>query len=429
MKATKRIIAVILAVVLFAFTLASCANKGKPVMTLDGTELSVNIFNLYLSRMKGTMVSADYLAKEDSYWDKYESVGKTYNDIYTEKVLDTAKTTLASLVMFEQKGLKLPDEKIAEIDKKLAELIDLQAEGSKTVLNTILSEYGVNYEMLREAYIIEAKIDYLADSFSIGDGRINQYYKDNYARFKQVFLYTYETVYQTDANNDLIYFKDNGRIAYDTSKRPKEISEGVYQRDENGDIVYVYVDSNDRERIAYDLENGKLREKLGEDGKAEIREFTDAEKSVIYEDAKEILALADGADELAFDELVKKYNKGEDESEYPDGFYVWKDMNFAYPEMLEEVFKLEVGGKKIVKTDSGYHVIMRYELEELSDVSNKDTYDDIFISNTTGDFVFMDKLRLEFLIESVAELKSRIVVDEKLLATVDIKRAGINYYY
>ena len=92
--------------------------------------------------------------------------------------------------------------------------------------NQRLAEYGANYDVLREAYMVEAKIAYLReDLFGINGSKIaptliEEYYKDNYARFKQVFLYTYEYVYETDENGDNIYYKEDGKISYDTSKEP-----------------------------------------------------------------------------------------------------------------------------------------------------------------------------------------------------------------
>jgi DNA mismatch repair ATPase MutL len=86
----------------------------------------------------------------------------------------------------------------------------------------------------------------------LGANIVDDYYKDNYARFKQVFLYTFEYRYETDDNGDVIYYKEGNRIAYDTSKTAKENSEGELVRDTNGDVIYVYTDASGKERIAYD---------------------------------------------------------------------------------------------------------------------------------------------------------------------------------
>ena len=71
--------------------------------------------------------------------------------------------------------------------------------------------------------------------------------------------------------------------------------------------------------------------------------------------------------------------------------------------------------------------MMRYETEAGAYAS--DEYKNLFISNNTGTYLFMDSLKGELFAEYLEPYKKDIVIDEALYATVDIKRAGINYYY
>ena len=438
MRSVKRLIALVLSVLLLLICFSSCAAKGEPLLTLDGEELSVNIFSLYLSRMKGTLCSAASFgssAKQDSFWDTWMDVSTktTYNTHYTDMVLETAKSHIAALALFEERGLKLPTSYTDEIDAEMQRLLDTEANGSKTAFNAILKEFGVSYEILREAYIIEAKIAYLQEDLfgkngsKIGANMIDEYYKDTYARFKQVFLYSYEYEYVTDRNGDVMYFASDGKVSYDTSATAKKNSNNEYVLDENGDRVYVYTDEKGNERIAYKKDGASRENVLDSNGEPVIRLYNDTEMAVLKEQRDEILAQAKNGDMLGFDVLIDKYNEDMGVEEYPNGYYITETTNYASPEVIDKIFEMSVGEIAWVQSDYGIHIIMRCELED--GAYAKEEYKDLFISNKTGTYVFMDELEGKLLTEYLAPYKERVSVDEELYATVDIKRAGINYYY
>ena len=190
MKRALKSIAIILVVITVFSCFASCSSKGKTLMELDGTKMSVNTFMLFLSRMKGNLASAYHYGTEalkTDFWDSVrDASGTTNNDYYTDLVLEDAKTYLAALYLFDELGLKLPDSYIEEIDTKMDDLVDLDGKGSKSALNDVLSQYGVNYNILRDAYIIEAKISYLRDHLfgengsKIASEYVEEYYQQNY---------------------------------------------------------------------------------------------------------------------------------------------------------------------------------------------------------------------------------------------------------
>ena len=158
----KRIIALVLTILMTVACFAGCSSKGKTLMKIEDTEISVNLYMLYLSRLKGILCSSyafgsDALA--DSFWDTVMSKeGMTYNTYYTDSILENTKTYLAAMYECELRGLELPDETLDEIDARINEFIENDAGGSKTTFNSMLAAYGVNYNLLREAYIIEEKI-------------------------------------------------------------------------------------------------------------------------------------------------------------------------------------------------------------------------------------------------------------------------------
>ena len=438
MRSVKRLIAVILVLALLAVGFAGCASKGKTLMKLDGSEMSVNLFWLYLSRMKGMLCTTAYFgnsAAGSEFWDTWMDADTwtTYNDHYTKVVLEASKTYLAAVALFEERGLKLPDSYIEEIDAEMEELVLKEAEGSKTAFNAIIREYGVNYEMLREAYIVEAKIDYLEESLfgvngkKIGANLIEEYYLENYARFKQIFLYSYEYIYEVDDNGDIVYYRDATHISYDTEKTAKKNADGSYATDANGDRIYVYTDEDGKERIAYKLEGATRKPVTDEKGNAVTRPYNDTEMEVLTDEANDIFDLTKKGDTIGFDALVTKYSEDTGIQDFPNGYYVTEDTNYESPEVIKALFEMAVGDVKMVKSDYGIHIVMRYETEPAAYTDSE--YEDLFISPSTGTYVFINDLISELLAEYLEPYKSKIVVDEKVLATADIKRAGINYYY
>ena len=158
-----KLMCVILAFALSACAFVSCGGTGEPLLTLGESSISVNVYQLYLSRMKGILCSSMYFgdaARSPEFWDNWYNVSekKDYNDFYSEIVLADAKTYLAILDEFDKLGLELPQSTIDAVESEIQELIDSNANGSMNTFNSILSEYGANYDVLREAYLIQRNI-------------------------------------------------------------------------------------------------------------------------------------------------------------------------------------------------------------------------------------------------------------------------------
>lgn len=433
-RSIKRIMAATMALLMLCACLTGCASKtGKAMLELDGTKLSENIFSLYLSRMKGSLCSS-YLygseAKENAFWDKYmDATGKTYNEYYTQKVLQSAKSTLAALYLFEEKKLELPESYLEDIDAQLAELMEQDANGSKTEFDLLLGEYGASYDVLREAYVIEAKVKYLTDTLlgangeMLGEELVDAYYQENYVRFKQIFLYTY-TVYQTDANGDEVYYLSDGRIAYDTSATPKTDFTGAAVTDESGDAVYVTEDG----RIAYDITKGVRKENRDAQGNLVKTTFSGASLDAILQKAEDIYARLGAEDTVGFEEQLRLYNEDSGMEEYSNGYYVTASTDFASKEVIKKLFEIEDGQIAKVRSEHGIHIIMRYELEDGGYKSEEN--EDFFISNTTGTYVFMETLKDQWMNDYLAPYVERIeLTDESILDEINIKNVGVNFYY
>ncbi len=433
-KFLNRTLLLLLALALCLSALCGCSAKGKTLLELDGETMSINMFRLYLSRMKGTVISSyayDGQAIPASFWDMVMGAeGTTYNDYFTAQTLDSAKTYLSALVLFEELGLKLPDSHIAEIDAEMERLLEEEANGSKNELNAILSPFGVNYKMLREAYIVEAKIAYLndylfgADGSKIAQNLIEDYYQKNYVRFKQVFLYTYELLYvQDEFENDIYYsLADTSRIAYDKSANIKYDDNGDPVKDKKGDVIYI----NDEGEIAYDIKNGKRSPKLDASGNQMTREYTEEELKALSDQAQMILEECEVGNYTLFDAMVDKYSEDAGMSEYKNGYYMTKDTDYSAKEVLEELFKMEIGEVKKIHSEYGIHIVMKYQNDEgaYAKTENQNLF-----RKGDGTYTFMNDLKNQLYVEKLKPYKEKVIVNSDLLVGVDIKSIDANFYY
>ena len=75
----KKIALLMLALLLaLTFLLSSCSAHGATLITAGGNEISVNVFQLYLSRMKWSLYAAGENVNNPNYWEQYVTLdGKT----------------------------------------------------------------------------------------------------------------------------------------------------------------------------------------------------------------------------------------------------------------------------------------------------------------------------------------------------------------
>lgn len=282
---TIRLCTLLVALVLLAIPLASCSSRGKTLLTLDkdGVKVtfSVNLYEFMLSRMKGALVSGGYTVngytpEQDSFWDYQDKFNgtdmQTLNDYYGDLILENCRTYLAAMWYFESMGLTLSDIQQQSIEDRLDDVLEEHGDGSKTKLNSVLSGYGINYNMLREIYTLEEMVNavqtakYGANASLVGHNVKEEYLAQNYVHFKQIFFPYYRYVYVTDANGDTIYYVEESQlktIAYDKGGYTREDEDGTPITDSNGDLIY-YTTPFDY-HIAYDTtkftkkdENGNL---------------------------------------------------------------------------------------------------------------------------------------------------------------------------
>ena len=427
MKKSVKIISLILCMVICASALASCS--PKTLMSYEDKKISVNMYEFLLSRMKGTLAYYGYEVDSESFWMTIiSSDGTTWEDHFRETVKKQALNYIVADKLFDEYNLKLTDEQIKVIDDRLDGYV--KSAGSKTLFNEELKKYGANYDILREVYIIEAKIQVLKEHLYGKNGEKidadtkEDYFNNNYVAFRQIFLATYDYVKDTDKFGDTVYYTDEKytAIAYDKQNGVTKIDEfGKTVKDVLGDLEYYTADG----KIAYDKKNGVIGYLTNDDGDRVIMDLSDEKKNEIYNDAKKYANACSG-DVTLFEEYLSLYNEGESDGIIylyaADGYYAAQNDSVAYfDDMAKKLVGLEVGECTVFKSLYGYHVISKYENEygAYDDEDKKEYFES-----------FYEELTAFLLDELCASYHDKVEIDEEMLDSIpEMYEIGANILY
>ncbi len=444
-KMFVRIAAMLVVVLMLALPLASCAG-GKALLTLkaDGKtySISVNLYELMLSATKGNLDAYNYTLQglrpsQDAFWeimDTYDgSTFETANNFYRKKVLDDCKSYLLSLYLFDKFDLELSESAKGEIEDLMSELVKTDGDGSKTKLNSVLAEFGVNYKMLKEYYTIKAKFKAVQDHIysTTGPNIKNQYVNEHYVHFYQLFLANYTYVYETDKNGDTIYYNPStSKILYKETEYTQTDASGKVETDSKGQIVY-YTDVT-RDHISYDTKNGQPSYKIDADGESYVtKPMTEDELDKLVERANDLHQNLQG---VAKDTFVARANAESDDTQaaiYTDGYYLQKGMDysasgqdFLYLDTIVEKLSdpaVKVGDVIMISSPSGYHILMKCSpTENAYELEANDVWFSGFATLLTGD-LFADR---------VEPYRSQIELNQKIYAKApSMKEVGVNYFY
>lgn len=375
----KRIIAFISAIVicLSAVTLSSCSKNEAMSMSEGKISVSTHEVEFFMTRMKGTLYSYGYDVSSDSFWGTVVSTsGLTADDYYRTMTLKEVSQYMIAQYLFEKEGLELSD---AE-KNKISETIDAMREyaGSKNQLNSMLSEYGVNTKILESIYQNEQKLERIKEYYFGSDGlgteggerKKQEYLEQSYICFKQVFLasYSYKTV--KDKNGDTVYYTDEkySKVAYDEKNgtpRTDVYDPSQYEKDEAGDIIYYTSDG----RIAYDT-TAYPKHELDSDGNRIIEAYNSNQLKEVESLAKSLCG--QDISEEEFEALIERYSELDGDSRdgrvylrVEDGYYETQSSSHAYlDEIAKTLSKSDTGRCYYVKSDAGYHVVYRYDVED-----------------------------------------------------------------
>ena len=423
-----RILSALLALVLCALPLCSCASSGQALMTLGKTELSLNTYELLLSRMKGTLAYNGYEVNNDAFWDYIWSTdGATYEDYFNAEILSAAKDMLLRLYLFEEVyHLTLPQSYYDDIDVYMQDLLENDFSNSKNAFNKAMAEYGINMDMLRENYVMEDKLEYLVTYLSArtADSAREEYYQEHYVRFRQILFPLYEYVYETDENGDVIYLeKGKNTVAYDTKNgKTMTATDGTVRCDENGNPIYFLEDGS----IAYDTVNGEPAGVDSDaDGYVDSVELSSEEAANVRENAGKLQSLIEAGDFSTFEAYGAQY-AGDDGvwDAYPGGIFLNSEQSYslAYLQELSKELKVAQAGDVILyESDNALHLVMKYELKEgaWGEEDNKDWFG-----------TFEDEVMETVISALIAEYADQIVINEDVLAkATGIKEIGTNWNY
>ena len=221
---------------------------------------------------------------------------------------------------------------------------------------------------------------------------------------------------------EIYYYPGTNKIAYDTGATVKKDAQGNPVKDSMGETIYVNVNENGEMTVAYNITDGERRKAMDEDGNYIVKPVGDEELEAIMASANEMYAkvTAISKDFTTFD------NYASDKTEYPSGVYVAKDSNYV-SEVIDEVFDMEIGEVRTVRSDLGIHILMKYELEDGGYKKNDNS--DFFISTETGNFVFLEDLKNQLLSELIKPNLDKIAIAAEALEGIDMKSVEPNFYY
>ncbi len=424
----------ILAVCMLLGTLCSCsAGARQPLLECEGETISLAMYEFLLSRMKGELSKNKYDVNPVSeFWSASHANGEQTNEEYYNKtLLDSCKNYLAALVLFDKEGLKLPDSIYAEIDAEIAEHMNADYAGSEDKLEAILQKYGVeSVDELRQIYEIEAKYRAVLSSLygtgtqQISDTVKEEYYRENYYRFKQILVANFYYEYETDSYGNVIYYdSENGKPIYDTTNgKPIYDDNDNRIRDEHGTTVYF----DDEGNILYNKENGHPAVKTDSDGEAVTHKYSEAEMAERENKMQAMLESFNSGNVSAFESNMGSWEIYSGENEYyADGYYLSRLESSGYEGYMLDILSLlesmEAGEIGVVESEYGHHIIMKYELDrgKYSDSG----YAEWFAS-------FESSLRTKLFLDKCEAFYSDIKVNEDILARAkSIKNIGTNLYY
>lgn len=436
MNFLKRSLALAIALCALVTLCVSCSGERAvpdPVLECGEEKLPLYFYEFMLSRMKGSLARNKYPVKSDSFWStEIEKTGQTYEEYYNESILESCKKYFASAVLFDEMGLTLPKSTLAAIDEEVAFYVDYDGDGDQGAFDKLIAPYGVDTETLRECYVIEAKYEYLlAHLFGggelIADSVREEYYQDNYYCFKQVLLAKFYYKYQHDEYGNMIYFDEKTKKPlYDTEKGSYAYDEsGARIKDAYGQPMYFDVEGN----VIYDKENGVPRVVLDENGNPIQYECTDEEIAENKRLAEELAATLTDGNFAAFESEIKENVLVVGSvDEYDDGYYLSEIESAGYTgdvaylsDILAMLEEMKVGEIGYYESDAGYHVIMKYELEEGK--YTEEGYESWFSSLDAH--IINDLFNIR-----IADTLSKIEVNgENLAKARSIRDIGINFDY
>ncbi len=362
-------IALLLTAVMLILSFAGCGSSSPIAISFGSTEFTANMFSYWMSTYKAALLYSMLGTTTDNpqFWTAQLSEGVTYGDYLGAMAATDIMSKAVCHELFSEYGLELTNEELNAIDARIDNLI--QSVGSKAALNSVLSAYNVNIDILRDINIIDTKVSKVQEYLygengpeAATDDELKEFYNTNYYRAKYIFIST----------------------------------KFEYERDDNGAAIL------DEETSTY-----KTRE-LTED---EITE----KKALIDQLQKDVAAGED------FDELVLEYSMDMGMQQFPGGYYFTTASTYVTPDVVTATTQMQIGDVKTITIDDGTFIIKRYELEP--DAYKDETIAPFMFSNLTAQ---VNTIKLQTLVSSYS---NSIVLDANVISSYPIAYCTPNFYY
>ena len=435
---------------LLPLAFASCSSKGKTIVSLDGYEISTNIYQLMLTQQKGSMAYSIHSQYGDinssKFWDMTIDLKTqaTNEDYYNDLILTRAKNYLCALKLYDElakdkSDFGMPDAYTKNIDHAIDDLIAHDGNGSKTALNAILADYGINVKMLREFLIMDAKANYVVEYLygvegdKIGDGVKDEYFEENYVSCAQILIQKYYYIYETDKDGNKIYYDtENNTVIYDTSKTPAVDADGKPVYDKSGKRIYY----NDDGSIAYDTVNGKPRILTDENGNELYKMYTANELEELKKKAEELVVKAQATDENGFNILRRENSDDYDSNDKTNGvMYLATNVDYftVSSKLLYDISKglskMKIGDVKMFESDLSFNIVMKTELK--SGAYDDESFKGYFKDEIYGVYDFITNIKYDLYSARLEKYADKIVVNQDVLASLSFSISNVapNYYY
>ena len=282
--------------------------KREAAIRLGTTAVSGGVYAYYLACYKQYWLYALGQADEPAFWQTVND-GKSNAQRLTEISVDAIKKRIACAYLFDSYGLKLTSEELKSIDMMIVGMNAAYEGGNAIENDEIFKKLGINEDDLKAVLTLDSKTGALQDHLygeegvsKITDEQKEKYYRENYYRFRLLYL----------MNGDFI-------------------------RDEDGNIVY------------------------NEDGNATVKDITDERYEEKLELAKTVLAeVRAGADINGY---IEEYSDELEKDDYKNGRYLSSVSEYGTL-ISGSVMKLQIGETGLLDSKNGIYVIQRIELDE-----------------------------------------------------------------
>lgn len=362
MRLSKITRAISLFIVAAAITVSfsSCGSEGPSVMEYKDLTVTSNMYQYWMSGYKAMFLYtySENMKDSASFWEEKLDDGVTTETFFTGIVDENIKKKLVAMSLFRESGLSLTNAVQTSVKGKVDQLVSDLSEGNKSKFNSFIADYGVNYDILFNIYLEEAKIeqlkDYLYGSYGaekITDDQRDEYYKQNYTRIKHIFIRT----------EDRLVTDKDGNYVYDGEKYQTEA-------------------------------------------------LTEEEKQQKQAKIAQVSSKLDAGEN--FESLLTEYSEDEASSHYTNGFYFSASTEYI-AEVLEAAFNMQIGEVRRVESEYGVHFVKKYELDD--GAYSVSTNSDFFttFNNDVTEYVFDQKLTA-----LAADVKVNSEEKEKIKASV-----------